>query len=258
MRSLARALPSFALLAAAAVAWQLYVDLAHVPDFLLPGPLGIVRAAIDNRDLLLQNAWPTLQIALFGFLLALVTGAVLGAVIHLSRAVERALYPIVIASQTVPVLALAPVLVVLFGFTIAPKLIIVALVCFFPITVNAVDGFRSVDRDLVRLVRSMGGGRFTIFRAVEWPAALPFLFSGARVAVTYSVIGALFAEYVGSFEGLGHLMADAQSQFETDTLFAAIGALSIIGILLFAAVSLAERLLLPWYHAEDRHALERR
>jgi ABC-type nitrate/sulfonate/bicarbonate transport system permease component len=252
------ALPPLALLASVLIVWQMYINLAHVPDFLFPGPLGIARAALDDRSLLLQNAWPTLQIALFGFLLAVAAGTFLGAVIHLSQAVERAIYPIVIASQTVPVLALAPVLVVVFGFTLMPKLVIVALVCFFPITVNAVDGFRSVDRDLIRLVRSLGGGRWTVFRTVEWPAALPFIFSGARVAVTYSVIGALFAEYVGSFEGLGHLMSDAQAQLETDTLFAAIGVLSLIGIGLFAAVSLAERLLLPWYHADRRGAMERR
>jgi ABC-type nitrate/sulfonate/bicarbonate transport system permease component len=246
------------LLAAALVAWQLYVGLARVPDYLLPGPLGILRAAIDDRDLLLQNAVPTAQIAVSGFALALAAGILLGICIHLSRAIETALYPIVIASQTVPVLALAPVLVILFGFTILPKLIIVALVCFFPITVNTVDGFKSVEPDLLRLVRSLGAGRWRVFRTVEWPSTLPYLFSGAKVAVTYSVIGALFGEYVGSFEGLGHVMSEAQSQFDTDQLFAAIGVLSCIGVILFASVALAERLLLPWYHTEQRNALERR
>jgi ABC-type nitrate/sulfonate/bicarbonate transport system permease component len=242
----------------AGVVWELYVDLAQVPDYILPGPLGIARAAVNQRDMLLQNAVPTLQIAVFGFGLALFLGTALGTLIHLSRALETALYPIVIASQTVPVLALAPVLVVLFGFTIVPKLIIVALVCFFPITVNAVDGFKSVEPDLVRLVRSLGGSRWTVFRTVEWPSALPFLFSGAKVAVTYSVIGALFAEYVGSFEGLGHLMTESQSQFNTEGLFAAVGVLTLIGIGLFCAVGAAERVLLPWYHGDSRKALERR
>jgi ABC-type nitrate/sulfonate/bicarbonate transport system permease component len=252
------ALPPLLLLLAALTAWELYVDLARVPDFLLPGPLAILRSAIDDRDLLLQNALPTLRIAVFGFGLAVIVGTGLGVLIHMSRAIERSLYPIVIASQTVPALALAPVLVVLFGYSITPKLVIVALVCFFPITVNVVDGFKSVDPDLVRLVRSLGAGRWKLFRTVEWPAALPFLFSGAKVAVTYSVVGALFAEYVGSFEGLGHLMTERQSQFDIEGLFAAMGVLTLIGVGLFALVSVAERLLLPWYHTEQRDALTRR
>src|SRR5947209_3895470 len=171
MTRLGRVLPPLLLILLAGIAWELYVDLAHVPDYILPGPLGILRTAVNEHALLLQNAVPTFQIAVFGFGLALVTGTVLGVLIHISRSLETALYPIVIASQTVPVLALAPVLVVLFGFTIVPKLIIVALVCFFPITVNAVDGFKSVEPDLVRLVRSLGGSRWSVFRIVEWPSA---------------------------------------------------------------------------------------
>ncbi|HCG01556.1 MAG TPA: nitrate ABC transporter permease [Chloroflexi bacterium] len=258
MTWLKRASPPIALLAAALVAWELYVDLAKVPDYLVPGPLAIFRSAIDDRDLLLQNAVPTLEIALFGFALAVVVGAGLGVLIHMSAALERTLYPIVIASQTVPVLALAPVLVLIFGFTLTPKLVIVALVCFFPITVNLVDGFKSVEPDLVRLVRSLGAGRWKLFRTVEWPAALPFLFSGAKVAVTYSVVGALFAEYVGSFEGLGHLMTEKQSQFDIAGLFAAMVVLTLIGVGLFVLVSAAERLLLPWYHGVRGDALTRR
>jgi ABC-type nitrate/sulfonate/bicarbonate transport system permease component len=258
MTWLKRALPPIALLIAALAAWELYVDLAKVPDYLVPGPLAILRSAIDDRDLLLQNALPTLEIALFGFALAVVVGTGLGVLIHVSRALERTLYPIVIASQTVPVLALAPVLVLIFGFTLTPKLVIVALVCFFPITVNVVDGFKSVEPDLVRLVRSLGAGRWKLFRTVEWPTALPFLFSGAKVAVTYSVVGALFAEYVGSFEGLGHLMTEKQSQFDIGGLFAAMFVLTLIGVGLFVLVSVAERLLLPWYHGERRDALTRR
>lgn len=254
---LRRTLPPLALLLAALVAWQFAVVLLRVPDYLLPAPLAILRAALDERALLAQNALPTVQIAVLGFAAALAAGTLIAIAIHLSRTVEAALYPVVIASQTVPVLALAPVLVILFGFTVVPKLAIVALVCFFPITVNLVDGFKSVDPDLIRLVRTLGAGKGRTFLAVEWPAALPFLFSGARVAVTYSVIGALFAEYVGSFEGLGHLMTAQQSQLDTAGLFAAIVALSLIGIALFLAVSLAERLLLPWYHGTGRHALGR-
>lgn len=253
---LARAAPPLLLLAGVLALWQAIIVARQVPAYLLPGPVDIWRAALDEHDLLLTNAVPTLEIAVLGFLLAVVTGLAAAIAIHFSPAVEAGLYPIVIVSQTVPVVALAPVLIVLLGFTIVPKLIIVALICFFPLTVNAVDGFRSVDPDLVKLMRSFGAGRGTIFRLVEWPSALPFIFSGARVAVTFSVVGALFGEWAGSSEGLGYLMTQKESQFDTGALFAAIALLSLIGIALFALVSAAERLLLPWYHGGRRRALQ--
>jgi len=252
--SLRRLVPPLALLVAAGVLWQGIVTVEHVPDFLLPGPAAIWQSAVSERDLLLSNAVPTAQIAVLGFLLALVVGFVLAVLIHYSRVLEISLYPIVIASQTVPVLALAPVLVVIFGFTVLPKLIIVALVCFFPITVNTVDGLRSVDPDLIRMMRTLGAGRVRLFRDVELPNALPYVFSGAKVAVTFSVIGALFGEWVGSSEGLGYLMTQQRAQFDTGGLFAAMTVLTVIGVLLFLVVALAERLLLPWYH-HDRDAL---
>ena len=218
----------------------------------MPGPVDIWRAGMDEHELLLTNAVPTLEIAVYGFGLAVLIGLGAAIAIRFSSVLEAAVYPIVIVSQTVPVVALAPVLVVLLGFTILPKLIIVALICFFPIAVNAVDGFHSVDPDLVKLMRSLGAGRWRIFRTVEWPSALPFIFSGAKVAVTFSVVGALFGEWAGSSEGLGYLMTQKESQFDTGALFAAIALLSLIGIGLFAAVSVAERRLLPWYHGDRR------
>jgi ABC-type nitrate/sulfonate/bicarbonate transport system permease component len=251
-RVIGRSAPSLLLLAGALALWQVLTVVRHVPTYLLPGPVDIWRAGVDEHDLLLTNAVPTLEIAVFGFALAALVGLAVAVAIRFSPVLEAGVYPIVIVSQTVPVVALAPVLVVLLGFTILPKLIIVALICFFPITVNAVDGFHSVDPDLVKMMRSFGAGRWRIFRAVEWPSALPFIFSGAKVAVTFSVVGALFGEWAGSSEGLGYLMTQKESQFDTGALFAAIALLSLIGIALFAVVSLAERLLLPWYHGDGR------
>lgn len=255
-RRLLRLVPPLALLAAALAVWQVVTVVEHIPDFILPGPSEIWQSAVAERDLLLSNAVPTAEIAVLGFLVALVLGFALAVLIHYSRVLEVALYPIVIASQTVPVLALAPILAILLGYTLAPKLIVVALVCFFPITVNTVDGLRSVDPDLMRMMRTLGAGRIRLFRHVELPSALPYLFSGAKVAVTFSVIGALFGEWVGSSEGLGYLMTQKQSELDTGTLFAAMAVLTLIGILLFLLVVLAERLLLPWYH-QDRDALLR-
>lgn len=253
MRAL-RYLPSAALLVMAGLIWQWTVILLHVPTFILPGPADIWHAAWGNRALLLGNAVPTTEIAVLGFIVAVVAGILLALAIHLSRVVELALYPLIIASQAVPVLALAPVMLVVLGFTIAPKLIIVALICFFPITVNTVDGLRAVDPDLIRMMRTLGADRLAILREAELPGALPYLFSGAKVAVTFSVIGALYSEYVGSTEGLGYLMTQLQSQFETGALFGAMALLTVIGVGLFAAIALAERLLIPW-HRDERAAL---
>jgi putative hydroxymethylpyrimidine transport system permease protein len=158
----------------------------------------------------------------------------------------------VVTTQTVPLIALAPLLVVLLGFSILPKLILVSLICFFPITVNTVDGLASVDPDMVKLMRSLGAGRWDMFRLVEWPSALPRLFSGAKVAATYSVIGALVGEWAGSYEGLGHVIIQAEGELDTELLFAAFGLLTIMGIGLFTLVACAERLLLPWYRSESR------
>jgi ABC-type nitrate/sulfonate/bicarbonate transport system permease component len=159
----------------------------------------------------------------------------------------------------VPIVGLAPILVILFGFDLTPKLVIVSLICFFPITVNAVDGFKSVDPDLISLMRTMGARRRRIFRDVEWPAALPYVFSGAKVAVTYSVIGAIFAEWAGSSEGLGYLLNQSRDQFDTSLAFSAMVILTVMGIGLYLSVAAAERILLPWYHDERRRdALVRR
>jgi len=248
----ARAAPPIALLALLLLIWQVAVVARGVPDYLLPAPSGIWQTTLQERDLLLSSTVPTLEIAVAGFALALVLGAVLAVAIHRSRVIELSLYPIVIASQTIPVTALAPILVVLLGFTVLPRLIIVFLICFFPIIVNTVDGFRSVDPDLVNLMRTLGAGRLRMFRDVEWPTALPYLFSGAKVAATYSVVGELFSEWAGSSEGLGYLMQQKSAQLDTAVVFSAMVILSLIGIGLFVLIALSERLLLPWYHDERR------
>jgi ABC-type nitrate/sulfonate/bicarbonate transport system permease component len=249
---LSRLIPPLFILILCIVAWQVYVVVAGIPDFILPAPSGVWQSFLDQHDLLLQNTWPTVQIALGGYILALALGLLLAIAIRSSRWLELSLYPLLITSQAVPLVALAPILVIVFGFDLLPKLIIVCLICFFPITVNAVDGFKSVDPDLISLLRTLGAGRWRLFREVEWPAALPLIFSGARIAITYSVVGAIFAEWSGASEGLGWLLQQERSQFETGVVFADTAILAILGILLFASVALLERLLLPWYHSDQR------
>ena len=158
---------------------------------------------------------------------------------HLSDLLRRAFYPLLVASQTVPVIAIAPILVVWLGFGIGPKLAIVALVCFFPITVNTLDGLRSVDPEMTRMMRSLDAGRAQTLRRVEIPSALPFLLSGAKIAAVVSVIGAVFGEWSGSDDGLGHLILVAQGQLQTARVFAAVVVLSALALALFGCTGVA-------------------
>ena len=208
--------------------------------------------------MLLRHTLVTLEEVVVGFGLALAGGILLASAIALWRSVERAIYPFVIASQTIPVIVIAPLLLVWVGYGLTPKVIVVALIAFFPIVVNTVDGLKSVDPDVVSLMRTLGANRWQVFAKVQLPSSLPFLFSGTRVAVAISVIGAVIGEWVGSSEGLGYLMIRSKPQFLTERVFAAIAILSAMGIGLFVLVGAIERLAIPWSHGERRQgALER-
>jgi ABC-type nitrate/sulfonate/bicarbonate transport system permease component len=233
-----------------AARWDLISNALNIQDFLVPAPSDIGTSLWDDRTLLSSNAWVTLKEVVLGFGIAAVAGIGFALLIHLSDTARRAVYPLLIGSQTIPIVILAPILVVWFGFGLTPKLVIVALICFFPITVNTLDGLRSVDPDLITLMRSLGAGRLQRLRHVEAPSALPFAFSGAKVAVSVSVIGAVFAEYVGSSSGLGHLINQAQAQLLTARSFAAVVVLSAMAILLFALVSIIERRVVTWDQRE--------
>ena len=166
--------------------------------------------------------------------------------LHFSTGLRQAVLPILVLSQTVPTVLLAPILAILLGYGLEPKLVVVAIVCFFPIVVNTVDGLRSTDPELVRMMRTLHGGRLAIFRRVEFPGALPAIFSGARVAATYAAVGAIFGEWAGSSSGLGFVILQAEPALDTARIFAAVLILSALALALYALVSLAERLLVPW------------
>ena len=226
--------------------WELAVRLTETPRWLLPPPSGVARTLVVDRAFLLEHARVTLIEVVLGFALALVVGVLLAVAIDTSIVLERALYPLVIASQTVPIPALAPLLLILLGYDLLPKVLITALVGFFPIVVNGVDGLRATDREVIALLRSLGAGRWARFRLVRLPSALPFVFSGAKVAVAVCVIGAVFGELIGSKAGLGYLLVRATAQFQTERVVAAIVLLSLMGIGLFALVAAVERLVMPW------------
>ena len=246
MKPLKRALPAALLALLILAAWELLVRVFGVPAFLLPGPSTITAAFWESHDLLLRHALPTVGEAVLGFLAAAAAGTLSGLLINRSALAERSLYPWLVVSQTLPTVAIAPILVTWLGYGQLPKVLVVTLFCFFPITVATVDGLRATDPDLVRLMRSFGATRRRIFFMVEAPGALPFLFGGVRLAVTYCVIGAVVGEWVGSSEGLGFLMIQDKAQFEIPRLFAEIALLSVMGVSLFLLVALTQRLAAPW------------
>jgi ABC-type nitrate/sulfonate/bicarbonate transport system permease component len=200
----------------------------------------------EDRGLLWHNFAVTAGEVLLGIVVAAAAGLICAVAIHLSLTLRRTAYPLLVASQTIPIVIVAPLLVAWLGYDLAPKLAIVGLVCFFPVTVTTLDGLGSVDPELRKLMRTLDASRLQTFRLVEAPAALPALFSGARIAVAVAVIGAVLAEQAGSSEGLGHLILQAIPQFETARAYAAVVVLSAFAIALFGALTLAERSLLPW------------
>ncbi|HYQ11825.1 MAG TPA: ABC transporter permease [Solirubrobacterales bacterium] len=232
--------------------WQLAASLdvianaLNIEPFLVPSPSEIAQSLWADRSLLLDNGWVTLQEVLAGFALSVVAGVAFAVVLHLSPMLRRAFYPLLIASQTVPIVVIAPILVVWLGFGIGPKLVIIALICFFPITVNTLDGLRSVDPDLLKMMRTLDASRMQTFRRVEGPSALPYFFSGAKIAVAVAVIGAVFGEWAGSSSGLGHLIQQASAQLQTARTFAAVVVLSALAIVLFGLLAVIERRVAWW------------
>ena len=240
------------LLAALFGAWQLaassgvLASALGLEDFLVPSPAEIATSLWENRSLLAENAWVTLREILLGFAIAVVAGLGLAVLLHLSETLRRASYPLLIASQTIPILALAPILVIWLGFGIGPKLAIIALFCFFPITINTLDGLRSVDPEAIKLMRVLDASRWQTLRKLEAPTALPYFFSGARLAAVFTSIAAVFGEWTGSSSGLGHMILQDNAQLETARVFAAFFVLSAIALALFGLVALAERRLVTW------------
>jgi ABC-type nitrate/sulfonate/bicarbonate transport system permease component len=234
------------LLALVVAAWQFVASLPGVDRLILASPGETARALGDDSSLLLDNALVTLEEVLLGLVVAVVLGAGAAIGMHLARPLRDAAYPLLVGSQAIPIVVIAPLLVLAFDYGIGPKIAIVALICFFPITVNLLDGLRSTDRDLLKLMRSLGASRSQTLRKVELPACLPYLFSGLRVAATVSVIGAVFGEWAGAEDGLGRLVLLGSQQLETPRTYAGVVILTAMAVALFALVTIAERFAVPW------------
>jgi ABC-type nitrate/sulfonate/bicarbonate transport system permease component len=233
-------------LAALFALWEWLCIFLKVPVFVLPKPSDIVAQILKDRWLLWEHFQFTLKNVMFGFLLAFVVAMILGFLVSHVRLINRAIYPLLVASQTIPVIAVAPVFIIWFGYGILPKVITTALICFFPLTVNTITGFTSVDPEMKTLFRAYNAGWFQTFAKLTLPGALPFVMSGLKISATLSVIGGVIGEWIGSDMGLGYLIIQAGAQIQTARLFGAITVLAFMGILLFLAASLIERLVTPW------------
>jgi NitT/TauT family transport system permease protein/putative hydroxymethylpyrimidine transport system permease protein len=237
-------MPAAVLIAGLLAAWELYVRVRDVDELLLPAPTAIATSLVEDAGVLLPDLLVTATEVVLGLIAALVLGAGVALAMHLNDPVRRALHPLVIGSQAIPVPVIAPLLVVLLGFGLAPKIVVVALICFFPVTINLFDGLRSAHPDQRKLMRTLQASRWQTLRWLELPAALPQVFTGVRVAAAVSVIGAVFAETTGASEGLGHSLLT--NQLDSPRLFAATFLLFALAIALYGAAAFAERRLVTW------------
>ena len=249
MRTIRLLIPAAVLLMFAAL-WELAVRGLAVPKWILPAPSAIWQAFWDTRALLGVHVGQTMLEVAIGIGVALTAGVAVAAVLDFSPWLRRAVYPLLVISQTVPILALAPLLIIWFGFGIAPKVIVVTLFCFFPIAINTSDGLTSTEPELIDLFRSMGATWPQIWQKVRLPAAAPYFFSGLKIAATYSVAGAVVGEWVGAKQGLGIYLLRSQAAFNTALVFSTIVIISLLSILLFLTVFVIERGTMPWYFEE--------
>jgi len=249
LRRLAGYGPAFVLVITLLALWELYVGAGYISSQVLPAPTAIVRALIDNREIIYDNTVQTLLETVLGMVAATLLGLLLAVMLDISQWLRRAIYPLLVTSQTIPIIALAPLLLIWLGYDIRPKLIVVTLYCFFPIAVACADGLAGAEPELIKLLRSMRASRWQILRLVRLPGAMPAFFSGLRIAATYSVTGAIVGEFVGAEKGLGIYMQREANSFATVQVFAAILVTAALSLLLFGLVSLIERIALPWYHS---------
>jgi ABC-type nitrate/sulfonate/bicarbonate transport system permease component len=249
---LARLAPPLVVVGLLLVVWEAYVRLSGVSPIVLPSPTRILGALVDFRELAWDHTVPTVVETLIGFSVSVV--AAVGAAIAMDQVgwLRRALYPLLVGSQTIPIVALAPLLVLWFGFGLLPKVLVIVLVTFFPITVSLIDGFSATAGEATDLMSTMGASRGQVFRKLRWPAALPSLFTGLRISATYAVVAAIFAEYTRAFQGLGIWMQISRNAFRADLVFVAILIASTLSVLLFLGVSSLEALTIPWYRGSKR------
>ena len=253
-RAFGRAVPALLSVGALVAAWEVYVRAAGVSPTALPAPSRVVEQMWLNRGTIWANTLPTIGATTLGFACSLATAFAFSILIDFARPLRRALFPVFVISQTLPLVAIAPLVVLWFGFGLLPKILLVALVTFFPMLVALVDGYESTEAEIERLLRAMGASRAAIFRRARLPSALPYFFAGLRISITYAVVAAIFAEYAGARSGIGIVILNAKNSFRPDLMLAAVVFSSALTLLLFGLVVLAQFVAMRWRYHGGRNA----
>jgi putative hydroxymethylpyrimidine transport system permease protein len=246
-------LPALILVILTIGSWELITSYTAIPDYILPAPSAIIRSLANNFSLLIYHSSYTFAAVLPGLGLAMIISPLLALLMDRFTIFKQALYPLLVVSQAVPIFAVAPLILIWFGVGLLPKVLIVALVCFFPLTINLIEGFNQVDPEAIELMQTMRANRLLITRSVHLPYTLPYFFSGLKIAATYSILGAIIGEWLAARAGLGIFMLRAMHSFRTADLFAAILVVVILSLTLFKLVELAGKLAMPWERADDQH-----
>ena len=236
--------------------WEIISRFEVFPPFILPSPVRILVSLVTGFTSMQYDILITLYEALTGFIIAIILSVVIAVLMDSIIGFKKTIYPVLIISQTVPIIIIAPLFILWFGYGYAPKIVIVTLICFFPITISLLQGLVSVDKELIDLLRSMGANKLQIYKFVKIPSAMPGFFSGLKIAATYSIMGATIGEWVGGKSGLGVYMIRAKQAFETDRVFAAIIIISVLSILLLKIIEFAERKNMPWLKISDEYYID--
>ncbi len=232
------------------IVWQSVSSLGLVPKFLLPSPIDVLKAFVNDFPLLMKNLWITLWEAGLGLGLGILLGFVFALLMDRFTIMRRALYPILVLTQTIPTVAIAPLLVLWMGYGIAPKVVLILIVTFFPITTNLLEGFRSADPDEIKLLQAMGASKAQIFKYIKWPSSLTPFFSSLKIAASYAVVGAVIAEWLGGNQGLGVYMTRVKASYSYDKMFAVIFLISMLSLALLSLLDYIKKIAMPWDRKE--------
>ncbi|WP_010651413.1 ABC transporter permease [Oceanobacillus massiliensis] len=238
------------------IIWEACTRIFEIPGWLLPSPIEVFKEAVTGRSVYSVHITSTVQLVITGFLIGSSVGILVAIILHLLPLMRQAFYPLIIVSQNIPIIVLAPLLVIWFGFGVLPKLIVITLICFFPITIALLEGFKQTDADLKHYVQMAGATNQQIFWKLEWPHAFPSLFSGLKISATYSVMGAVISEWLGASKGIGVYMTLASSSYRTDRVFVAILLIIALSLIFFALILIVEKRLIKWKPIEKGNHLE--
>lgn len=245
-RKISEKLASVSLIAALLIIWQIISDVGLVPAFMLPSPVTVVKAFVKDFSVLMDNLSITLLAGVLGLLSGVVAGFCLAVIMDYRKGLRNAIYPILVFSQTIPTVAIAPLLVLWMGYGLAPKVVVIFLVTFFPVTVNLFESFQATDPDRLRLLKAMGANEFQLFKFVKWPAALDSFFAALKVSASYSIVGAVIAEWLGGAKGLGVYMTQVRKSFAYDKMFAVILLISALSLVLLFILNIVQNKIMPW------------